>query len=242
MGRYEQAWQVARQRIADAAKAAGREADTVCLLAVSKTFPASAIRDVHALGQRSFGENYVQEARRKRDELADLADIEWHLIGPLQSNKARIAAACFDWIETIDRIEIAERLSGARAMSASPLSVLVQVNAGGEPTKHGVAAEDALVLARKVAALPNLKLRGIMGIPEATDNLSRLRDQFRTLKACYDACLRDGLPVDTLSMGMSADLELAVAEGSTEVRVGTAIFGARENSNGSTPVASAARP
>jgi pyridoxal phosphate enzyme (YggS family) len=228
IGHYEQAWQVARQRIADAAKAAGREADTVRLLAVSKTFPASAIRDVHALGQRSFGENYVQEARRKREALADLGDVEWHLIGPLQSNKARIAAECFDWVETIDRIEIAERLAVARAGSANALSVLVQVNASGEGTKHGIAAEDALALARKIALLPNLKLRGIMGIPEATDDLSRLREQFRTLKACYDACERDGLPVDTLSMGMSADLELAVAEGATEVRVGTAIFGARQ--------------
>ena len=157
-------------------------------------------------------------------------------------NKARIAAVCFDWIETIDRIEIAERLAAARAGSTSALSVLIQVNASGEAAKHGVAAEDALTLARKVAALPNLRLRGIMGIPEATDDLSRLRGQFRTLKACYDACLRDGLAVDTLSMGMSADLELAVAEGATEVRIGSAIFGARDNSSGSTPLASAARP
>ena len=236
MGRYDQAWQVARQRIAEAAKAAGRDAATVRLLAVSKTFPAAAIRDVHALGQRSFGENYVQEARRKHDELADLPDIQWHLIGPLQSNKARVAAGCFDWIETIDRIDIAKRLDGARGDSTKPLEVLVQVNASGEASKHGVVPENAVELARQVAALPNLRLRGIMGIPEATEDVHRLRQQFRTLKACYDACRAAGLAVDTLSMGMSADLELAIAEGATEVRVGTGIFGARDSRDDMTHV------
>jgi len=225
MERYEKTWQVARQRIADAARACGRAPESVRLLAVSKTFPAAAIRAVHALGQQAFGENYVQEARAKRDALADL-DIEWHLIGPLQSNKARLAAASFGWIETIDRPQIAERLSAARA-GLPPLDVLIQVNTSGEPTKSGVMPAAAVAMAQKVAALPNLRLRGVMGIPEATADASVLRGQFRRLKQCHDACADAGLPVDTLSMGMSADLEAAIAEGATEVRVGSAIFGAR---------------
>ena len=226
MGRYEKAWQVARQRIEEAEKRAQRARGSVRLLAVSKTFPAGAIRDLHGSGQRAFGENYVQEASAKREALADL-DIEWHLIGPLQSNKTRLAAACFDWIESVDRMQIADRLAAARGPD-KPLDVLVQVNASGEATKHGVAPSGALALALHVAALPTLRLRGIMGIPEATGDDTRLRDQFRQLKACYDACTEQGLPVDTLSMGMSSDLELAIAEGSTEVRIGTAIFGMRD--------------
>jgi len=226
MGRYEKAWQVARQRIEEAEKRAHRARGSVRLLAVSKTFPAGAIRDLHGSGQRAFGENYVQEASAKREALADL-DIEWHLIGPLQSNKTRLAAACFDWIESVDRMQIADRLAAARG-PGKPLDVLVQVNASGEATKHGVAPSGALALALHVAALPTLRLRGIMGIPEATGDDVRLRDQFRQLKACYDACTEQGLPVDTLSMGMSSDLELAIAEGSTEVRIGTAIFGMRD--------------
>jgi len=226
MGRYEKAWQVARQRIEEAEKRAQRARGSVRLLAVSKTFPAGAIRDLHGSGQRAFGENYVQEASAKREALADL-DIEWHLIGPLQSNKTRLAAACFDWIESVDRMQIADRLAAARG-PGKPLDVLVQVNVSGEATKHGVAPSGALALALHVAALPTLRLRGIMGIPEATGDDVRLRDQFRQLKACYDACTEQGLPVDTLSMGMSSDLELAIAEGSTEVRIGTAIFGMRD--------------
>ena len=226
MGRYEKAWQVARQRIEEAEKRAQRARGSVRLLAVSKTFPAGAIRDLHGSGQRAFGENYVQEASAKREALADL-DIEWHLIGPLQSNKTRLAAACFDWIESVDRMPIADRLAAARG-PGKPLDVLVQVNASGEATKHGVAPSGALALALHVAALPTLRLRGIMGIPEATGDDVRLRDQFRQLKACYDACTEQGLAVDTLSMGMSSDLELAIAEGATEVRIGTAIFGMRD--------------
>jgi len=226
MGRYEKAWQVARQRIEEAEKRAQRARGSVRLLAVSKTFPAGAIRDLHGSGQRAFGENYVQEASAKREALADL-DIEWHLIGPLQSNKTRLAAACFDWIESVDRMQIADRLAAARG-PGKPLDVLVQVNASGEATKHGVAPSGALALALHVAALPTLRLRGIMGIPEATGDDVRLRDQFRQLKACYDACTEQGLAVDTLSMGMSSDLELAIAQGSTEVRIGTAIFGMRD--------------
>jgi len=224
---YEKAWQAARRRIGDAARAAGRPPEAIRLLAVSKTFPPDAVRAVHALGQRAFGENYVQEARDKRAALGDLPGIAWHLIGPLQGNKARVAAAIFDCIETVDRPRIAERLSSARSASARPLDVLVQVNVSGEDTKSGVVPAASLALARYVATLPNLRLRGVMGIPEATGDPARLRGQFRTLRACFDACEGAGLPVDTLSMGMSDDLETAIAEGATEVRIGRAIFGER---------------
>ena len=227
MGPYEKAWQATCRRIDDATRAVNRPPGAVRLLAVSKTFPADAVRSVHASGQRAFGENYVQEASTKRDALADLADVEWHLIGPLQGNKARAAAATFDVVETIDRARIAERLSAARLPARGPLAVLIQVNVSGESTKHGVAPEAALELAQYVATLPNLRLCGIMGIPEVTTDSARLRVQFAALRICYERCRDAGLAVDTLSMGMSADLELAIAEGATEVRVGTAIFGER---------------
>ena len=223
----EKGWQAAKARIAAAERAVGRASNTVTLLAVSKTFPASAVREVYALGQRAFGENYVQEAVAKRAALADLADIEWRLIGPLQSNKAAVAAEAFDWVESVDRLKIAARLSSARPPGRPPLNVLVQVNASGEASKSGVHPEDAVALARDVSRLPGLTLRGIMGIPEPTPDEGRQRLQFRVLRACFDACRDAGLPVDTLSMGMSADLEAAIAEGATEVRIGTAIFGAR---------------
>ncbi len=224
----EKGWQATRTRIAAAAHAAGRASNTVTLLAVSKTFPPAAVRAVHALGQRAFGENYVQEAVAKRAALADLLPgIEWRLIGPLQSNKAALAAATFDWVETVDRRRIAERLAAARAPERGPLNVLVQVNASGEASKSGVAPADALALARDVSGLPGLTLRGIMGIPAPTDDADRQRAQFRLLRQCFEACRAAGLAMDTLSMGMSADLETAIAEGATEVRVGSAIFGAR---------------
>ena len=221
-------WQAACRRIEQAARAAGRDPGAVRLLAVSKTFPAADVRAVHALGQRAFGENYVQEALAKQAALADVPGLEWHLIGPLQGNKARAAALAFDWVESVDRPRIAERLSAARAASATPLDVLVQVNVSGEATKSGIAPAEALAVARYVATLPHLRFRGIMGIPEATEDIERLREQFRALRACFDACKAARLGADTLSMGMSADLEIAIAEGATEVRVGTAIFGARD--------------
>jgi len=223
----EKGWQAARARIAAAERAAGRASNTVTLLAVSKTFPAQAVREIYALGQRAFGENYVQEAIAKQAAVGELPGIEWRLIGPLQSNKARLAAQTFDWVESIDRLKVAERLAAARPADRGPLNVLVQVNASGEASKSGVAPEEALALARDVSRLPGLTLRGIMGIPEPTPDPGRQRDQFRALRACFDACKAAGLPVDTLSMGMSADLEAAIAEGATEVRIGTAIFGAR---------------
>lgn len=228
MFHYKKGLQEVIARMERAARAADRDPRDIRLLAVSKTFAADAVREVYASGQRAFGENYVQEADAKIDALSDLADIEWHLIGPLQSNKTVIAARRFDFVHTIDRMKIAERLSAARPAESAPLDVCVQVNASGEASKSGVTPAEALGLARRVSALPRLRLRGIMGIPEPTDDPVRRRAQFRALRECFDACRDAGLAVDTLSMGMSSDLEDAIAEGATLVRVGTSIFGARE--------------
>lgn len=228
MFQYENAWQGALRRIAAAARASGRTPGEISLLAVSKTFPPAAIRAVHALGQRAFGENYVQEALAKMDALQDLRDVEWHLIGPLQSNKTAVVAGRFAWVHTVDREKIATRLAAARATSAPPLNVCVQVNISGEATKSGVAPDAVVALGRAVAALPSLRLRGVMGIAEATDDAARARAQFRLLAGCAAELRRAGMPVDTLSMGMSADLEAAIAEGATMVRLGTAIFGQRQ--------------
>jgi len=227
MSPLESAWQGTQDRIARAARAVSRDPRSVRLLAVSKTMPAAAIRAVHALGQRAFGENYVQEAVEKRALLDDLADLEWHLVGPLQGNKARLAAETFDWVESVDRLKIAERLAAARPSGRPPLDVLVQVNVSGEVTKSGVSPPQVVGLAQAVAALPGLRLRGIMGIPAPDDDPGRQRAAFAALRASFEACQAAGLAVDTLSMGMSADLEAAIAEGSTQVRVGTAIFGPR---------------
>jgi pyridoxal phosphate enzyme (YggS family) len=224
---YESAWQAVHARLAAAAQAAGRAPDEVRLLAVSKTVTPDAVRALHALGQRAFGENYVQEAAAKRVALSDLPELAWHLIGPLQGNKARLAADTFDWIETVDRLRIAERLAAARDPARGPLHVLIQVNASAEVTKSGVSPPEAVGLAQAVAGLPNLRLRGIMGIPAPAADAGVQRAQFAVLRRCFEGCRTAGLPVDTLSMGMSADLEAAVAEGATQVRVGTALFGPR---------------
>ncbi|MEO8849335.1 MAG: YggS family pyridoxal phosphate-dependent enzyme [Casimicrobiaceae bacterium] len=227
MSHYENAWQAVMQRIAIAARDAGRTAADVRLLAVSKTFPAGAVRAVHACGQRAFGENYVQETVAKKALLEDLPGIEWRLIGPLQSNKTALAAGLFDAVETIDDLRIARRLATARTAAATPLRVLVQVNISGEASKSGVRADEALPLAREVARLPGLALDGFMGIaaPDAGADVQRL--QFCALRQCFERAIDEGLAVNTLSMGMSGDLELAIAEGATEVRVGSALFGAR---------------
>jgi pyridoxal phosphate enzyme (YggS family) len=227
MSHYEKAWQAVSGRIGTAVQSAGRPAGSVQLLAVSKTFPAEAVRAVYAAGQRAFGENKVQEGAAKRQALADLRDVEWHLIGPLQTNKCRAAAASFDWVESVDRLKIAQRLSALRPQSMGPLNVLVQVNVSGEASKSGVVPDEALALAKGLAELPRLRLRGIMGIPAPTDDVAQQRAQFRVLRQCFEECRAAGLAVDTLSMGMSGDIEAAVAEGATQVRVGTAIFGAR---------------
>lgn len=228
MSHYEKAWQAVAERVERAANAAGRAAGSVRLLAVSKTFPAEAVRAVYAAGQRAFGENQVREGAAKRQDLRDLTAVEWHLIGPLQGNKTRLAAETFDWVESVDRLKIAQRLSAQRPATMAPLDVCMQVNVSGEATKSGVAPEFALALAQQVAAMPRLRLRGIMGIPEPTEDTSLQRAQFRRLRECFEQCIAAGLVLDTLSMGMSADLDDAIAEGATLVRVGTAIFGSRD--------------
>ena len=197
------------------------------LVAVSKLQPASAVRDLHRLGQQVYGENYVQEALAKMDALQDLRDVEWHLIGPLQSNKTAVVAARFAWVHSVDRAKIAARLAAARPATMPPLSVCLQVNISGEATKSGVPADAVVALGQAVAALPALRLRGVMGIAAATADAALARAQFRLLAGCAADLRRAGLPVDTLSMGMSADLEAAIAEGATMVRLGTAIFGQR---------------
>ena len=224
-------WQALRQRVATAANAVGRDPGAVSILAVSKTFPAESVRAAHALGQRAYGENYVQEAVAKMAATADLDAIEWHLIGPLQSNKTREVAERFAWVQTVDREKIARRLSDGRPPSLPPLNVCVQVNISGEATKSGVSAAEALPLALAIARLPRLTLRGFMGIAEPTDDVDLQRAQFRVLRQCFESARAAGLPVDTLSMGMSDDLEAAIAEGATMVRVGSALFGARVKAN-----------
>jgi pyridoxal phosphate enzyme (YggS family) len=221
-----------RERIAAIAASAGRDASSVRLLAVSKTFPASDVRAAFDAGQRAFGENYVQESVAKIAELGDLrSEIEWHFIGPLQSNKTKVVAENFDWVHSIDRLKIAERLSDQRAEDAAPLNVCLQVNVSGEASKSGVPPDEALALARAIVALPRLTLRGLMAIPEPAATLDEQRVPHRRLRELFDALNADGLALDTLSIGMSADLEAAVLEGSTMVRIGTAIFGSRTYSN-----------
>jgi PLP dependent protein len=227
MSHYEKAWQAVLQRIEAAVRAAHRPPGSVQLLAVAKTFPAASVRALYDCGQRAFGENYVQEAAAKCAALADLPDVEWHFIGPLQSNKTREAATLFDWVESVDRAKIAQRLSAQRPVGRPPLNVLIEVNVSGEDSKSGVAPADVGALAREIAALPNLALRGIMGIPAPATDAAAARVPFRRLADCFATLRQEGFAVDTLSMGMSADLEAAIAEGATQVRVGTALFGAR---------------
>lgn len=218
--------QAVRTRIADAATVAGRQSGDIFLLAVSKTKPQSDIRAAYAAGQRIFGENYVQEGVEKTLALSDLK-IEWHFIGPLQSNKTRLVAEHFAWVHSIERLKIAERLSAQRPEHLPPLQVCVQVNVSGEASKSGCAPEEALALCQAIAALPKLRLRGLMAIPEPSDDPPTRRRPFRQLREIYDRVRAAGLPLDTLSMGMTHDLEAAIAEGATIVRVGTAIFGER---------------
>jgi PLP dependent protein len=221
-----------RGRISSACRAFDRLPATVQLLAVSKTCQGVSVREAFAAGQRDFGENYVQEALGKIAELADLrtggADaLRWHLIGPLQSNKAREVAANFDWVHSVDRMKLAQRLSDLRPPDLPPLQICLQVNISGEQSKSGVSPEAALALAREVAMLPRLKLRGLMAIPEPAGDLAAQRVPHRALRKLLEAMNAEGLGLDTLSIGMSADLEAAIAEGATWVRVGTAIFGSR---------------
>lgn len=218
--------QAVRLRIAEAAAQSGRASDSVGLLAVSKTWPCEAVREAAAAGQRAFGENYAQEGVEKVVALRDLG-LEWHFIGPLQSNKSRLVAEHFDWVHSIDRPKLAERLSAQRPEGLAPMSVCVQVNVSGEASKRGVAPEDAIELALAVSRLPRLRLRGLMCIPEPDGDVAVLRGRFASLRLLRNALAARGLALDTLSMGMSDDLELAIVEGSTLVRVGSAIFGQR---------------
>ena len=215
-----------RARLQQACTQAGRAPQEVTLLAVSKTFAADAVAQAYAAGQHAFGENYIQEAVEKIAAL-DHLPLQWHCIGPIQSNKTRLVAEHFDWVHTVDRLKIAQRLSEQRPPHLAPLQVCIQVNVDGGPTKSGVAPQDALALARQVAVLPRLQLRGLMCIPEPAPDFVAACAVFARARSLFDSVIAAGVPLDTLSMGMSADLEAAVASGSTMVRVGSAIFGKR---------------
>jgi len=218
--------QTVHQRIARACQAAGRVPAEVTLLAVSKTVAAAAVLDAYGFGQTAFGENYIQEGLEKINQLRALP-IQWHCIGPIQSNKTRLVAEHFDWVHTVERFKTAQRLSQQRPANLPPLQVCIQVNVDGGGAKSGVLPQDALVLARQVVALPRLQLRGIMSIPEPAPDFAAACALFARVKAVFDALNAAGLALDTLSMGMSADLEAAIHCGSTLVRVGSAIFGER---------------
>lgn len=215
-----------RSRIRAAEQAAHRAADSVQLLAVSKTKPAQALREAHAAGMRDFGENYLQEALGKQAELTDLPLI-WHFIGPIQSNKTRAIAEHFDWVHSVDRLKIAQRLSEQRPEGLPPLNICIQVNVSGEASKSGCAPEDLPALADAIGALPRLTLRGLMAIPEPTEERAAQDAAFAAVQRLQASL---ALPLDTLSMGMSHDLESAIAQGATWVRIGTALFGARDYS------------
>lgn len=216
--------------MAAACAQAGRDVNAVTLLAVSKTFGPEAVAEALAAGQHAFGENYIQEGVEKILALRAShpgATLEWHCIGPVQSNKTRLVAAHFDWVQSVDRLKIAERLSEQRPAELAPLQVCLQVNVDGGATKSGVAPADLPELAAAVAALPHLKLRGLMCIPDPADTFEAQRTVFLQARALFDGLIQQGLGLDTLSMGMSDDLDAAVAAGSTMVRVGRAVFGAR---------------
>ena len=213
-----------RSRIREAAQASERELTTVQLLAVSKTQPAIAIRAAAACGIADFGENYLQEALQKQQALADLA-LCWHFIGPIQSNKTKAIAEHFRWVHSVDRLKVAERLSSQRPPELPPLNILLQVNISNEQSKAGCTPEDLPALAQAVAKLPHIQLRGLMAIPQPNPDTAALHEPFARLRELRDSL---GLPLDSLSMGMSHDLETAISEGATWVRIGTALFGARE--------------
>ena len=218
--------QTVLDRIDAACRKTGRSATDVTLLAVSKTFPTAAVVEAFRAGQRAFGENYIQEGVEKIVALRDLP-IEWHCIGPIQSNKTRLVAENFDWVHTVDRLKIAQRLSEQRPSDKAPLQVCIQVNVDGGANKSGVTPEEALALAKQVALLPGLRLRGLMSIPEPAPDLVAAAAVLAKVRALFNALNEEGLALDTVSMGMSTDLEAAIHAGSTMVRVGSAIFGGR---------------
>lgn len=219
--------QAVRAAMAGAAVLAGRATDEVSLLAVSKTFPAAFVRTAFQAGQRRFAESYLQEALEKMAALQDLA-IEWHFIGPVQSNKTRPIAENFCWVHSVDRLKIAERLSVQRPVNLPPLQCCLQVNISGEVSKSGVSPDEVSQLAHEIARLPNLQLRGLMAVPAPADDPLVQRTDFAMLRALYDQLKNEELPLDTLSMGMSHDFAAAIAEGATMVRIGSAIFGERD--------------
>jgi pyridoxal phosphate enzyme (YggS family) len=218
--------QTVKTHIAEAARNAGRRPEDILLLAASKTNPPEKVREAWEAGQTVFGENYLQEGLIKIRALADLP-IEWHFIGPIQSNKTKPIAENFAWAHSVDREKIAVRLSNARPESLPPLQVCVQVNVSGEVTKSGIAPEQAAELAAFVNQLPRLKLRGLMAVPELTSATALQREQFQIMRQIFEQLKKDGFDIDTLSMGMSEDMDIAIAEGATIVRIGTAIFGPR---------------
>ncbi len=221
--------QLVRSRIEAAARNAGRSPQAVRLLAVSKTFPATDVAQAHAAGQQAFGENYVQEGVEKMAALPlERSGIEWHCIGPIQSNKTRVVAEQFDWVQSVDRLKIAQRLNDQRPGNLPPLNVCIQVNIDGGATKSGVAPAEADALADAILTMPNLRLRGLMCIPDPQPDWQAQCSVFQQAKDLYDRWCGRGWPIDTLSMGMSSDLEAAVASGSTMVRVGSALFGQRD--------------
>ena len=218
--------QIIGNEIAQSCAAAKRQSESVQLLAVSKRHSSDLIREAYAMGQRAFGENYVQEMSEKSQVLADL-DIEWHFIGPLQSNKTKDVAAVASWVHAVDRLKIARRLSEQRPTSLPPLNVCLQINVNQESSKAGVGLDEVEALAKAVTGLPNLKLRGLMAIPESTDDTEKQRTNFALLANAQAKLNEASYQLDTLSMGMSGDMDAAIAEGATIVRIGTAIFGSR---------------
>ena len=226
MSVIEERLALVQARIRTAERQYERPPGSVRLLAVSKTQPAEAVRALADAGQRAFGENYVQEALDKIDALADL-ELEWHFIGPLQSNKTKLVAANFDWVHSVDRLKVARRLSEHRREDRAPLNVCIQVNVSGEASKAGCAPKEAAALAAAISGLPGLALRGLMAIPAPKEGLEAQRKPLARLRLLKEEIETSGLPLDMLSMGMSADLEAAVAEGATLVRIGTALFGPR---------------
>jgi pyridoxal phosphate enzyme (YggS family) len=209
------------------AKVSGHHTQSVNLLAVSKAQSALCIREAYAAGQMMFGENYCQEALDKQIQLADLA-IEWHFIGPIQSNKTPLIAQHFNWVHSIDRLKIAQRLNDARPVNLAPLQVCIQINISNEGSKSGVAQQDLETLANAIAKLPRLKLRGLMAIPQPSKNVNIQRSQFKQVRECYDKLLAKGFALDTLSIGMSDDYLIAIEQGATILRIGSALFGARK--------------
>jgi pyridoxal phosphate enzyme (YggS family) len=209
------------------AKLVAHRTQPVNLLAVSKAQSTSAIREAYVAGQKLFGENYLQEALDKQSQLADLA-IEWHFIGPIQSNKTQLIAQHFDWVHSVDRLKVAQRLNDARPNTLAPLQVCIQVNISNEESKSGVTQQELETLAKAISLMPQLKLRGLMAIPEPSTDNNKQRLQFKQVRECYDALLAKGFSLDTLSIGMSDDYPIAIEEGATIVRIGSALFGARQ--------------